>query len=72
VSRLGDGGIFTVLISGELSDRTKGEGLVERLPDRIRLSMRSLISWPASGAAVTLVPAEAPGGGVGLLVRNRG
>jgi len=30
------------------------------------------MSWPASGAAVTFVPALALGGGVGLLVRNRG
>lgn len=63
---------MTARTSGELSDLTNGLGLEGRLPDLMRLSIRSLISWPPSGAAVTVVLAEALGGGVGLLVRNRG
>ena len=61
-------------MSGELSERTNGLGLDGRLSDLdlMRFNMRSSISWPASGAAVTIVPGEAPGEGPGLQVRNRG
>ena len=61
-------------MSGELSERTNGLGLEGRLPDLdlMRFSMRSSISWPASGAAVTTVSGDAPGEGTGLEVLNRG
>lgn len=57
---------------GLLSDRTSGLGIEGRLPDLIRFSIRSLMSWPASGAAVTVVFTDALGGGIGLLVLKRG
>ena len=72
MSTLGDGGTIELRISEELSERIKGLGLDGRLPDRIRFSVRSLISRPAPGAAVTLVFVDALGGGVGLLLRNSG
>lgn len=40
--------------------------------DRIRASVRGVITCPASGDAVTVVPATAIGGGRGLFGRNRG
>lgn len=71
----GEGGSISVLVRmcKELSDRINGLVLVGRLPDLlIRFSMRSLMSCPASGAAVTIVPDDALGGGIGLFVRNKG
>lgn len=61
-------------MSGELSERINGLGLEGRLPDLdlMRFNMRPSISWPASGAAVTIVPGDAPGEGIGLQVLNRG
>jgi hypothetical protein len=50
-------------------------GLEGRLPllNRIdRILARSEISWPAPGAAVTIVPGVAAGGGVGESVLKRG
>lgn len=69
---LGDGGAIELRMSEELNERTRGLGLEGRLPDRILLSVRSLIISPAPGAAVTFVFADALGGGVGLLLRNSG
>lgn len=52
------------------------KGLEGRLPLRIRWTERMLarseITCPALGAAVTIVPGVAAGGGVGESVRNRG
>lgn len=45
------------------------------LPDLLRIRLRlflSRISWPAFGAAVTMVPGVIAGGGSGLSVRNKG
>ena len=72
VSTLGDGGVTELWMSEKLNERTKGLGLDGRLPDRMRFNVRSLINRPAPGAAVTFVFADALGGGVGLLLRNKG
>ncbi len=61
-------------MSGKLSERINGLGLEGRLPDLdlMRFNMRPSISWPASGAAVTIVPGDAPGEGTGLHVLKSG
>jgi hypothetical protein len=40
--------------------------------DRMRDSVRGVMGWPALGAAVTIVPAVAIGGGRGLSGLKRG
>ena len=72
VSTLGESGVPVFRMSEELNDRIKGLGLAGMLPDLMRLSVRSLTSTPAPGAALTFVLIEALGGGVGLSLRNRG
>ena len=64
------------LILSKLALCTSGLGLDGRLPLLIRwidrILCRSDITWPAPGAAVTIVPGVAAGGGVGESVRNSG
>lgn len=42
-----------------------------RLREPKALSL-GLTTWPANGEAVTIVPGEAAGGGIGLSLRKRG
>jgi len=70
--RFGEVGFLEVRKRSKLSERTMGLGLEGRLPERMRRRILSSMIWPALGAAVTTVPEEAVGGGVGLQVRNRG
>jgi hypothetical protein len=56
--------------------RLRGLGTAGRLPLRMRVRVRMLalseMSCPPFGAAVTMVPGVAKGGGVGESVRKRG
>ena len=70
MSLLGGVGLRNISSAPKLS--ALASGLDGRLPDRIRLKVLSLIRRPANGAAVTMVPGIAVGGGVGLLERKSG
>lgn len=67
---LGDAGGDPVLLASD------GDGMDFQVPGpafvRRRDSVRGVIGWPALGAAVTIVPTIAIGGGRGLLGLKRG
>lgn len=67
---MGDAGGDPTLLAND------GDGMDFQAPgpgfDRMRDSVRGVTGWPALGAAVTIVPAIAIGGGLGLFGLNSG
>ena len=59
-------------IGGVTSDSVVGLGCCGMLADLIRVNVFGVMDWPASGEAVSIVPAVATGAGCGLEGRNKG